>query len=289
MYLKGEALCYLLSVRKGHQLRRLILFKTQEKLVPVKGSTLYALVATYHKDEKVRRELGSFHSSRFNYSIKGNDWSCNSGNTLVILPYSVEDNIQYQFSKKVRVPALPGSSSSEVKVVVKTSRTVPKNRHRMKSLKAADTPNKKRVIGNRCWKGQLFLPILPYWDGNVPDCSADLDKDVYFHNIVKNFGDCRLRDHNGDDRLYFTRLDPPEKMEDISSSPSFIKLREFITKSSIDQCGLVISSKGGSKRADRHVWFGCRSCIFDDPLRKKRKAEKTTSNCPFGFQLRWAG
>ena len=127
MYLKGEALCYLLSVRKGHQLRRLILFKTQEKLVPVKGSTLYALVATYHKDEKVRRELGSFHSSRFNYSIKGNDWSCNSGNTLVILPYSVEDNIQYQFSKKVRVPALPGSSSSEVKVVVKTSRTVPKN------------------------------------------------------------------------------------------------------------------------------------------------------------------
>ena len=97
----------------------------------------------------------------------------------------------------------------------------------MKSLKAADTSNKKRLIGIRCWKGQLFLPILPYWDGNVPDSSADLDKDVYFHNIVDYFGDCRLRDHNGDDRLYFTRLDPPEKMEDISSSPSFIKLRDL--------------------------------------------------------------
>ena len=293
MYSKGEALCYLLSVPKGHQLRRLILFMTQEELVPVKARTLYALVATYRKDDEVRHKLGSHRSKEFKYSIKGNDWSCNSGDDLVILPFSVEDSIDYKFAKKVRVSALPGSSSSEVKVVVKTSRTVPKNRHRMKSLKAADTPNKKRLIGIRCWKGQLFLPILPYWDGNVPDSSANLDKDVYFQDIVDYFGDCSLRDHNGDDRMYFTRFDPPENREHgryfFVSKFHQVKLREFITKSSIDQCGLVISSKGGSKRADRHVWFGCRSCIFDDPSKKKRKAEKATSNCPFGFQLRSLG
>ena len=164
MYSKGEALCYLLSVLKGRQLRRLILFMTQEKLVPVKATTLYTLVVTYRKDEEVRHELGSHRSKEFKYSIKGNDWSCNSGNDLVILPHFFEDNIDYKFAKKVRVPALPTgswerqfygatrSSSSEVKVVAKTSRTVPKNRHRMKSLKAADTPNKKRLIGSRCWK-----------------------------------------------------------------------------------------------------------------------------------------
>ena len=84
-----------LSVPEGHQLRRLILFMTQEELVPVKARTLYALVVTYRKDEEGDK-----------YSIKGNDWSCSSGNALAILPFSVEDNIQYQFAKKVRIPAL---------------------------------------------------------------------------------------------------------------------------------------------------------------------------------------
>ena len=156
----------------------------------------------------------------------------------------------------------------------------------MKRLKATDT-HKNRLVGMRCWKGQLFLPILSYWDGDVPDSSADLGKDVYFSDIVDDFGDTRLRNCNDDDRMYFAQFDPPENMEDISLSESFIRLREFIKKSSGDQCGLIISSIGGSKRADRHVWFGCRSCIFDDPSRRKKKKAKKTSNCPFGFQLRW--
>ncbi|EJK75862.1 hypothetical protein THAOC_02401 [Thalassiosira oceanica] len=291
MYSKGEALCYLISVPKGRQLRRLILFMTQNKLVPVQASSLYALVAKYRKDEEVRRKQVLHNQVLYNskYAIKGNNWSCDSGNVLVILPNFAEDNIEYVFEKKVRMPALPGSSSSEVKIVKKTSRTLPKNRHKMRCLKATDTP-KTRLIGKRCWKGQLFLPVLFYWDGDVPGSSADLDKEVYFSNIVEDFGDCRARDHNGDDRMYFTRFDPPENIEDISSSQSFIKLREFIKKSSSDQCGLVISSNGGSKRDDRHVWFGCRSCIFDYPssLRlKEKKAKKTSNYCPFGFQLRW--
>ena len=286
MYSKGEALCYLLSVPQGRQLRRLILFMTQNKLVPVKASTLYALVAKYRKDEEVRRRCRTEASK---YSINGNNWSCDSGNMLVILPFFFDDNIEYRFNKKVRVPAFPGSSSSEVKIVQEISRTPPKNRHRMKCLKATDTPSpKKRLIGKRCWKGQLFLPIIRYWDGDVPGSSADLDMDVYFTNIVDDFGDSSVRCHNGDDRMYFARFDPPENMEDISLSQSFNKLREFIKKSSSDQCGLVISSNGGSKGADRHVWFGCRSCIFNNPCTLTgKKAKKTSNYCPFGFQLRW--
>ena len=68
------------------------------------------------------------------------------------------------------------------------------------------------------------------------------------------------------------------KMEDIFFVWGFIK------KSSGDQCGINISSIGGSKRADRHVWFGCRSCIFDDPSRKKKKVKKT-SNCCWTFHV----
>ena len=87
MYSKGEALCYLLSVPKGRQLRRLILFMTQNKLVPVKARSLYDLVARYHKDVEVCREPPEERENASKYSIKGINWSCNSGNTLIILPF----------------------------------------------------------------------------------------------------------------------------------------------------------------------------------------------------------
>ena len=154
----------------------------------------------------------------------------------------------------------------------------------MKRLKATDTPSMASVAG----KGSSFRThktLLGWW--RPWQLGWSLDKDVYFQNIV-NFGEYRLHYHNNDDRLYLTRFDPPENMEDISSSRSFIKLKEFIKKDfkwSVWTCYFVF---GGSKRADQHVWFGCRSCIFNNPCTLTgKKAKKTSNYCPFGFQLRW--
>ena len=65
-------------------------------------------MAKYHKDKEFCREppeqvrecerIQVFHKC-----INGINWSCNSGNTLIILPFFFEDNIRYMLDKTVRV------------------------------------------------------------------------------------------------------------------------------------------------------------------------------------------